>query len=88
MNPYLKLWAKRWGRFVQGWSTPVWQPQLARIGRGMNAAHIHYQCLTDTVWGCGLDPALIDGESFLRAAEQLHDELVAFSPGDDRSPVR
>ena len=81
MNPYLKLWAKRWGRFVQGWSTPVWQPQLARIGRGMNAAHIHYQCLTDTVWGCGLDPALIDGESFLRAAEQLHDEQFGLCLG-------
>jgi hypothetical protein len=81
MNPYLKLWAKRWGRFVQGWSTPVWQPQLARIGRGMNAAHIHYQCLTDTVWGCGLDPALIDGESFLRAAEQLHDEAFGLCLG-------
>ena len=81
MNPYLKLWAKRWGRFVQGWSTPVWQPQLARIDRGMNAAHIHYQCLTDTVWGCGLDPALIDGESFLRAAEQLHDEAFGLCLG-------
>lgn len=81
MNPYLKLWAKRWGRFVQGWSTPVWQPALARIGRGMNAAHIHYQCLTDTVWGCGLDPALIDGESFLSAAEQLHDEQFGLCLG-------
>ncbi len=81
MNPYLKLWAKRWGRFTQGWSTPVWQPALARIGRGMNAAHIHYQCLTDTVWGCGLDPALIDTVSFLRAAEQLHDEAFGLCLG-------
>ena len=81
MNPYLKLWAKRWGRFVQGWSTPVWQPQLARIGRGMNAAHIHYQCLTDTVWGVGLDPALIDHDSFLRAAQQLHDEQFGLCLG-------
>ncbi len=81
MNPYLKLWAKRWGRFTQGWSTPVWQPDLARIGRGMNAAHIHYQCLTDTVWGCGLDPALIDATSFLRAAEQLFDEQFGLCLG-------
>ena len=81
MNPYLKLWAKRWGRFVQGWSTPVWQPSLARIGRGMNAAHIHYQCLTDTAWGCGLDPALIDGDSFLRAAQRLHDEQFGLCLG-------
>ncbi len=81
MNPYLKLWAKRWGRFVQGWSTPVWQPGLARIGRGMNAAHIHYQCLTDTTWGVGLDPALIDEGSFLRAAEQLHDEAFGLCLG-------
>ena len=81
MTPYLKLWAKRWGRFVQGWSTPVWEPALARIGRGMNAAHIHYQCLTDTVWGVGLDPALIDGDSFLRAAQQLHDEQFGLCLG-------
>ncbi len=81
MTPYLKLWAKRWGRFVQGWSTPVWQPTLARIGRGMNAAHIHYQCLTDTVWGVGLDPALIDHDSFLRAAQQLHDEQFGLCLG-------
>ena len=81
MNPYLKLWAKRWGRFTQGWSTPVWQPSLARIGRGMNAAHIHYQCFTDTVWGVGLDPALIDASSFLRAAEQLHDEQFGLCLG-------
>lgn len=81
MNPYLKLWAKRWGRFTQGWSTPVWEPSLARIGRGMNAAHIHYQCFTDTVWGCGLDPALIDPVSFLRAAEQLHDEAFGLCLG-------
>ncbi|WP_374297589.1 hypothetical protein [Sphingomonas sp.] len=81
MNPYLKLWAKRWGRFVQGWSTPVWQPQLARIGRGMNAAHIHYQCLTDTVWGVGLDPALVDEDSFLRAAQRLYDEQFGLCLG-------
>ena len=81
MNPYLKLWAKRWGRFVEGWSTPVWQPQLARIGRGMNAAHIHYQCLTDTVWGVGLDPGLIDADSFLRAAQQLSDEQFGLCLG-------
>jgi hypothetical protein len=81
MSPYLKLWAKRWGRFVQGWSTPVWEPSLARIGRGMNAAHIHYQCLTDTVWGVGLDPSLIDEESFLRAAQRLHDEQFGLCLG-------
>lgn len=81
MNPYLKLWAKRWGRFVEGWSTPVWQPSLARIGRGMNAAHIHYQCLTDTAWGVGLDPALIDTHSFLRAAQRLHDEQFGLCLG-------
>ena len=81
MNPYLKLWAKRWGRFVEGWSTPAWQPQLARIGRGMNAAHIHYQCLTDTVWGVGLDPALVDEDSFLRAAQQLHGEQFGLCLG-------
>lgn len=74
MNPYLKLWKKRWGRFQAGWSTPVWHPELVKIGRGMNPMHIIYQCLTDLEWGLGFATDMIDETSFLTAAQQLHDE--------------
>lgn len=74
MNPYLKLWKKRWGRFVAGWSTPVWQPSLAKIGRGMNPMHIIYQCFTDLEWALGFPTDMIDEVSFLAAAQQLQTE--------------
>lgn len=74
MNPYLKLWKKRWGRFTAGWSTPVWHPELAKIGRGMNPIHIIYQCFTDVEWGLGFPTSMIDEDSFLAAAQQLYDE--------------
>ena len=74
MNPYIKLWKKRWGRFLAGWSTPVWHPELVKIGRGMNPIHIIYQCLTDIEWGLGFSTSMIDEASFLLAAQTLYDE--------------
>jgi hypothetical protein len=74
MNPYLKLFKKRWGRFVAGWSTPVWHPELVKVGRGMNPMHIIYQCMTDTEWGLGWSTDMIDEASFLAAAQTLFDE--------------
>jgi hypothetical protein len=74
MNPYIKLWAKRWGAFSAGWSTPVWQPDLIKIGRGKNPMHILYQCFTDLEWGLGLSTSEIDEASFLAAAQTLYDE--------------
>lgn len=74
MSPYIKLWKKRWGAFTEGWTTPVWQPDLCRIGRGKNAMHILYQCFTDTVMGMGFDPTLIDEDDWLAAAQTLYDE--------------
>ena len=75
MNPYVKPWGFRVARYVKGWSTPAWLPALAKIGRGMNGAHIIYQCMTDTAWGGGEDPATgLDLASFAAAAQTLYDE--------------
>ena len=74
MNPYVKLWAKRWGAFSAGWTTPVWQPDLIKIGRGKNPMHILYQCFTDLDWGLGLSTNEIDDTSFVAAAQTLYDE--------------
>ncbi|MGC1547216.1 MAG: hypothetical protein WA777_01700, partial [Rhodanobacter sp.] len=69
MNPYIKPWAFRVRRHLKGWNTPVWHPELVQIGRGMNPAHIIYQCLTDPVWGATEDVnAGLDEASLLSAA--------------------
>lgn len=74
MNPYLKLWAKRWGGFTAGWTTPVWEPSLCKIGRGKNAMHILYQAFTDLQSGLGLSTTVIDEDAWLKAAQTLRDE--------------
>lgn len=74
LNPYLKLWKLRFGGFTQGWTTPVWHPELCRIGRGKNAMHILYQAFTDTVMGMGLDTSAIDEASWYAAAQRCYDE--------------
>lgn len=74
MNPYLKLMKKRWGAFYAGWTTPVWQPDLLKIGRGKNAMHILYQAFTDLEWGLGLSTSMIDEASFIPAAQLIYDE--------------
>lgn len=74
LNPYIKAWKVRWGGFTAGWTTPVWHPELCRIGRGKNAVHILYQAFTDTVMGMGLDPSAIEETSWLKAAQTCYDE--------------
>ena len=74
MNPYLKLFKKRWGAFYAGWSTPVWQPDLLKVGRGKNGIHIIYQAFTDLDWGLGLPTSMIDEPSFSAAAQTIFDE--------------
>ena len=75
MNPYLKLWKQRWGAFTAGWSTPVWQPDLVKVGDcGKNPMHILYQAFTDTNWGMGWSTEVIDEASWLAAAQTLYDE--------------
>jgi hypothetical protein len=86
-NPYPKAWAMRVRRAVQGWdANGCWHPELAIIAfsnpnyasgsevRGMNPAHILYQCITDAAWGRGLDRAEMDDAGWLYAAQFLYDE--------------
>ncbi|MCA0196593.1 MAG: hypothetical protein LCH59_00575 [Proteobacteria bacterium] len=74
MNPYVKLWSKCWGRWFAGWKVSVWEPDLCKVGEGMNAAHIFYDALTDTDAGGGFDPSQIDTAGLLPVAQQLYDE--------------
>jgi hypothetical protein len=81
MNPYLKEWRFRCNRSLKGWyGGTAWYPAKARICvtgsggkiiKGMNGAHIIYQCATDPRWGRGLPAELIDENSFIAAANQL-----------------
>lgn len=72
MNPYIKAWAFKVIRCTAGWRTPVWQPALARIGDGMNAAHIIYQLCCEVR---GWDPnEKLDLTRMQQAAQTLYDE--------------
>lgn len=75
MTPYIKPWAVRCSRWTKGWRTPVWEPGLCRIDKGMNPAHFIYRAQTDPVTGLGLDPAeTFDLDRMKAAAQTLHDE--------------
>lgn len=79
MNPYIKPWAFRVRRILQGWRTPVFAPTKAVIDLGggikaMNGAHIIYQCLTDPEWGMGYPPSQLNATKFQACADQLFSE--------------
>lgn len=87
MNPYPKAWKYRVRRILQGWQNGPWYSgkalvvmagQSADYGsrdiHAMNPAHIVYECLTNSAWGRGLDPADLNTESFRAAADYLYDE--------------
>lgn len=44
-----------------------------------NPAHIIYECLTNDDWGLGLQPTMIDTDSFIAAADTLYDEALGLS---------
>lgn len=88
MTPYIKPWAVRGSRWVKGWRTPVWEPDLCRIGMGMNPAHFIYRAQTDPVTGLGLDPAeTFDLDRMKAAAQTLHDEGLGLCLRWSRSDV-
>lgn len=80
-NPYPKPWEFRVSRYTEGWDRgTAWYPEKARILvegdiEAMNPAHIIYECLTDRVWGRGIDPSDIDEDYFVAAANTLCEEL-------------
>lgn len=75
MNPYLKPVTFRVGRWVKGWRTPVWEPALCRIDKGMNPAHIIYRMITDPVTGLRQDAqSTLDLDRMRDAAQTLYNE--------------
>lgn len=78
-NPYIKPWAFKVKRILQGWNSDVWYSGKAVIGADMNPAHIIYQCLTDPVWGMGYPIQQIDDTSFTAAADTLYSEGFGLS---------
>lgn len=80
-NPYIKNWAFKVRRIVQGWGNDgtAWYSAKAQITLSsgdiaMNPAHIIYQCLTDPTWGMGHNAGLIDNTSFTTAADTFYAE--------------
>jgi hypothetical protein len=71
-NPYIKPISARVKRLQAGWDPAApspWSGTELAAGNGMNPAAIIYQCLTDTRWGMGYSPSMLDG--FTQAAYQL-----------------
>ena len=79
-NPYPKPWKFRVRRAKMGWQADnPWLPDYASItmsngAKGMNGAHIIYECLTNGDWGMGYPTSQIDSTSFTNAAEALYNE--------------
>lgn len=80
LNPYVKPWAFKVKRILQGWSGgTAWNAAKADIDGDMNPAHILYQCLTDASWGMGYPASVIDEASFAAAADALYTEGFGLS---------
>lgn len=68
----IRKYANQWKHAPTG-ATPFGQPFVPGA-YSMNAAHIIYECLTNRVWGRGLDVAKLDVASFFAAANTLFAE--------------
>lgn len=87
MNPYPKTWEFRVRRSTAGWSGAVFYPEKAAIEMtppaafegyegsdkiiAMNAAHIIWECATNTEWGRGHPVSIMNAPSFIDAANRL-----------------
>jgi len=79
-NPYVKPWAFKVKRILQGWSSgSAWYSAKAEISGDMNPAHIIYQCLTDASWGMGYPTASLDDTVFQNVADALYAEGFGLS---------
>ncbi|SON54311.1 hypothetical protein HDIA_0770 [Hartmannibacter diazotrophicus] len=83
LNPYPKKWTFRLRRLTKGWDGPVWHPELVAIPlvsstgtmiKGMNPAHILYECTTNRDWGRGYDRNRINDADWLAVAQTLYNE--------------
>ncbi|AUR88725.1 Tip attachment protein J [Vibrio phage 2.117.O._10N.261.45.E9] len=78
-TPYLKTWgltARRIG--ATGWYGKA-TIASAEGHQDMNPVHIIYECITNTAWGMGSDPTLIDNGNFKGVADRLYDEGFGLS---------
>lgn len=80
-NPYVKAWALKVRRVLQGWQSGgvAWYPERAPITLSTgdiaaNPAHIVYECLTNIEWGMGTPPGQLDDASFRAAADAFFSE--------------
>lgn len=87
MNPYIKAWSFQVQRWVKGWRTAVWEPDLCRIDQGMNPAHFVFRAITDPVTGLGKDASALDLDRMKQAAQTLHDEGLGLCLKWSRSDV-
>lgn len=66
--------------FMEGWdwnkdpNDDLYNTWFQAQVKGMNGAHVIYECATNADWGRGLDPSLIDDASFRTAADTLFGE--------------
>ncbi len=83
LNPYPKEWSFRVRRTTADWWGGIcWYQWKATINlesngkpiKAMNGAHILYEINTNPEWGRGMPAALLDENSYIRAANQLCDE--------------
>lgn len=76
MSPYIKLWQF----VVKRIPAKGWYDAKADIGGGSaNAAHIIYDCFTNTSWGMGYPDAVLDLDSLRACADVLYDEGLGLS---------
>lgn len=80
MNPYLKPFAfkvRRVDTHTDG--TAIWYAAKSDISGALNAAHIVYECLTNSSWGLGYPTATIDDTNFRAIADTLYSESFGLS---------
>ena len=79
-SPYLKtVWAKV-RRRSNTFPAKAGEPSnYSNMGSESNPAHMIYECLTDTEWGMGASPNIIDVASFQDAAKTLYQEGFGLS---------
>lgn len=78
-NPYLRKLSARVRRPSIGLNPAIAMIRIPNDSNGneqwaSNAGHMIYECLTNSDWGMGENPAVIDKPSFEAAAQTLYDE--------------